>query len=121
MKLTITWEEPVAQGTEVVAYGVECQRVMSQSLSRELVTVPLTPAYDVGVEETQAQVTQGLGMNHLTLLYTIGMIMYDHVCHLALTFCFIAAETPYAVTARRNCDCSLDPKSGHHFRPATRS
>ena len=62
MSLTITWGEPVAQGTGVVGYSVECQRV-NQLPSRELVPVPLVPAYDVGVKQTQAQVTQGLGMN----------------------------------------------------------
>ena len=64
MSLTITWGEPVDQGTGVAGYSVECQRV-NQLPSRELVPVPLVPAYDVGVEETQAQVTQGLGMKHL--------------------------------------------------------
>ena len=55
----------MAQGTTVIGYSIECRRV-NQSPSRELVTVPLTPAYDVGVDETQAQVTQGLGIyNHL--------------------------------------------------------
>ena len=61
VSLSISWEEPMAQGTTVIGYSVECQRV-NQSPSRELVTVPLTPAYDVGVGETQAQVTQGLGI-----------------------------------------------------------
>ena len=41
MSLTITWGEPVAQGTEIVAYCIECQRV-NQLLSRELVTVRAT-------------------------------------------------------------------------------
>ena len=64
MSLTVTWEEPepLAQGSGVIGYSVECQRV-TQSLSRELMPVPLVPAYDVGVEETRAQVTQGLGMS----------------------------------------------------------
>ena len=66
MSLAITWGEPVAQGAGIVGYSVECQRV-DQSPSRELMPVPLTPPYDAGVEETQAQVTQGLGMKHLIL------------------------------------------------------
>ena len=73
MSLSITWGEPVAQGTGVVGYSVECQRV-NQLPSRKLETVPLTPPYDVGVEETEAQVTQGLGMKHLMLLCTVGML-----------------------------------------------
>ena len=58
--LIVTWGEPVAQGSGVIGYSVECQRV-HQSPSRELVTMPLSPAYDEEVEETQALVTQGLG------------------------------------------------------------
>ena len=67
MSLTITWEEPLARGSGVVGYSVECQRV-TQSLSRELVPVPLIPAYDVGVEETRVQVTQQLGIRSIKLL-----------------------------------------------------
>jgi hypothetical protein len=64
MSLSISWGEPVAQGTVVVEYSVKCWRV-DQSPSRELVTVPLTPAYDEGVDETLAQVTQGLGIRSI--------------------------------------------------------
>ena len=77
MSLTITWEEPepMAQGSGVnIGYSVECRRV-SQSLSRELVTVPLIPAFDVGVEDTQTQVTQGLGMNFVLIKLHIGVIL----------------------------------------------
>ena len=65
----------MAQGTTVVGYSVECRRV-TQLPSRELVTVPLTPAYDVGVDETRAQVTQGLGMNttHVCVIVLIAGI-----------------------------------------------
>ena len=62
MSLTISWGEPMAQGSGVVGYSVEAQKV-EQLPSRELRSVPLSPAYDVGVEETRAQVTQELGMN----------------------------------------------------------
>ena len=67
----------MAQGTTVVGYSVECRRV-NQLPSRELETVPLTPAYDEGVAETQAQVTQGLGMSstHVPVLY----FYIWHVC-----------------------------------------
>jgi hypothetical protein len=64
MSLSIFWGEPVAQRTVVVEYSVECRRV-NQLPSRELVTVPLTPAYDEGVDETRAQVTQGLGIRNI--------------------------------------------------------
>ena len=60
MSLTVTWGELVARGSGVIGYSVECQRV-HQSPSRELVTMPLSPAYDEEVEETRALVTQGLG------------------------------------------------------------
>ena len=58
--LTVTWGEPVARGCGVIGYSVDCQRV-HQLPSRELVTMPLSPAYDEEVEETRALVTQGLG------------------------------------------------------------
>ena len=65
--LTITWGEPMAQGTVVVGYSVECREVI-QLPSRELDTVPLMTPFDVGVSVTRAQVTQaqGLGMNVYT-------------------------------------------------------
>ena len=75
MSLSISWGEPMAQGTTVVGYSIECRRV-NQLLSRELVTVPLTPAYDVRVDETQAQVTQGLGIIicvPVLLIFILGM------------------------------------------------
>jgi hypothetical protein len=72
--LSISWGEPVAQGTVVVGYSVECRRV-NQLPSRELVTVPLTPAYDEGVDETEVQVMQGLGMN-TTEAYVHGVQLF---------------------------------------------
>jgi hypothetical protein len=71
MSLSISWGEPMAQGTVAVGYSVECRRV-NQLPSRELMTVPLSPAYDEGLDETQAQVTQGLGMN-TTEAYVHGL------------------------------------------------
>ena len=62
MSLSISWGKPMAQGSGVVGYSVEAQKV-EQLPSRELRSVPLSPAYDVGIEETRAQVTQELGMN----------------------------------------------------------
>jgi hypothetical protein len=67
MSLSISWGEPVAQGTVVVEYSIECRRV-DQLPSRELVTVPLSPAYDEGVGETQARVTQGLGIRNIKFI-----------------------------------------------------
>ena len=64
MSFSLTWEEPVAQGSGVVGYRVEAQRVEQQS-SRELISVPLSPAYDEVIGDTQADVTQGLRMSML--------------------------------------------------------
>ena len=61
VSLAIAWGEPMAQGSGIFGYSIKCQRV-HQLPSRELVTVPLSPAYDEEVEETWTQVTQGLGM-----------------------------------------------------------
>ncbi len=62
----------MAQGTVVVEYSVECRRV-DQSPSRELMTVPLSPTYNECVDETQAQVTQGLGIR--SIVWHISMIV----------------------------------------------
>ena len=78
MSLSISWGEPMVQGTTVVEYIVKCQRV-NQSPSRELVTVPLTPAYDEEVDETQAQVTQGLGIIVYTSIILYLACQHDHV------------------------------------------
>ena len=60
--LAITWDRPVAQGSEVFEYRIEASR-LQQLASRELVTVPLSPVYDELSRLTEAQVTQGLGMS----------------------------------------------------------
>ena len=59
--LTVTWDRPVAQGSEVIEYKIEASR-LRQLASRELVAVPLSPVYDELLRLTEAQVTQGLGM-----------------------------------------------------------
>ena len=64
MSFSLTWEKPVAQGSGVVGYRVEAQRVEQQA-SRELISVPLSPAYDEEIEGTQADVIQGLRMSML--------------------------------------------------------
>ena len=51
----------MAQGSEVVGYSVQAQRIIQQP-SRELVSISLSPAYDMAVEEKQAEVTRGLGI-----------------------------------------------------------
>ena len=59
--LSVTWDRPVAQGSEVVGYRIEAMR-LEQLPSRELVAVPLSPAYDEGTGEIEAEITQGLRM-----------------------------------------------------------
>ena len=63
MHLTISWGAPVEQGSGIIGYRVEVLRLRhtESSESREVESVPLTPAYTKEVEGTQTQVTQGLG------------------------------------------------------------
>ena len=68
MSLSLTWGEPMAQGSEVVGYSVEAQEVKRQQSSRQLESVPLMPAYDEEVNGAQARVTQGLGKNTAKVL-----------------------------------------------------
>ena len=61
MTLSLTWGEPITQSSGIVGYSVQALRIIQQPL-RELVSIQLSPAYDVEVEEKQAEITQGLGM-----------------------------------------------------------
>ena len=59
--LDISWGEPITQSSGVVGYSVKAQRIIQQP-SRDLVSIPLSPAYDEEVGEKQAEISHGLGM-----------------------------------------------------------
>ena len=61
--LSLSWVVPDDPGSGIVGYRVEAQRLQHRSqASRDLVSVPLSPVFDKEIKETQAKVSEGLGM-----------------------------------------------------------
>lgn len=63
--LLLTWGKPTCDGRmgNIVMYKVEALKVQLKNPdSKELESVPLTPPYDVVVEDEQTQITEGLGL-----------------------------------------------------------
>lgn len=62
LSLSLSWEDSVERELNVGGYRVEVLQLQHKSQwSKELEYVPLSPAFNVEVKDTQALVTQGLG------------------------------------------------------------
>ena len=99
MSLSLTWGEPMAQGSGVVGYSVEALRVQHRQSSRQLESVSLMPAYNEEVNGTQARVIQGLGKNTANILvvkYSVSSyhncIMYNSVIETCIELITTASE-----------------------------